>query len=181
MKRGKPLRADPAKVREFLARGRGALSRYEPLKRSGALKRSSAKRRIAEHEGPLTPAEWRRQVYELSGRKCIVSQTPSHDPYDRRFHAHHPLDKSTLRDRGLHAYVWDPRNGVLVLATVHMQHEYDGSIARELLPARVWEFCAELDALDQTEWATARVERLHPPAGSSRIASPRRTDGKQQR
>lgn len=193
MQRKKRLGADPEKVRAFLARGRGSLKTRpkEPaakgratLKRKvelarGSLKdpskRSPAKRKVAPTEGPLTPAEWRRQVFELSGRRCIVSGSPSNDPYDPDFHAHHALGAQQLRKRGLHAYVWDARNGVLVSEIVHMEHEHHApTIFAEHLPARVWEFAAEMDALVGTEWATAKVERQHPPAGKSRVTNPRR-------
>ncbi|MGH2899679.1 MAG: hypothetical protein ACRDMZ_13485 [Solirubrobacteraceae bacterium] len=87
------------------------------------------------------------------------------------FDAHHPLPKGELRERGLHAFVYDPRNGAFVLHSLHLQHEYAHRAAqripRERLPASVWSFCRQLDELAGHEWATAMVERLHPAAGSS--------------
>lgn len=180
MERKKPLRADPAKVREFLQRGRGALKRTTELERTSFKRKAiSAKRRVAPVEGPLDPASWRREVFRASGGKCIVSGARARDADDERFHAHHALSKDALRKRGLYAYVWDSRNGVWVAEAAHMAHEHTGGehrITRDSLPASVWEFCAELDALAGIEWATAKVEHEHPPAGSSRRrTSPRRT------
>lgn len=174
MKRRKPLRADPEKVREFLRRGRGGLERTE-FKRDPA-KALAAKRAVRAAEGPLSPAEWREQVYELSGRTCVVSGSRANDAADPRFHAHHCVSADALRQRGLHAYVWDARNGVLVTAEVHMAHEHQGGekrIPRSKLPASVWEFARELDRLAGTGWATAHVKREHPPAGISRATTRR--------
>jgi hypothetical protein len=175
VKRSKRLGADPAKVREFLQRGRGSLTRTSAPER----KPIAAKRRVKPVEGPLDPRRWRQEVFRASGGKCIVSGARARDADDRRFHAHHPLDKDALRKRGLHGYLWDPRNGAWVSTPVHWQHEHsggEGRIARERLPASVWEFCAELDALDGSEWATAKVEREHPATGHGGTTSPRRTD-----
>lgn len=169
MKRRHPLRADPAKVREFLQRGRGGLSRSTPLKPRGR-KASAAKRGIAQREGPLDPASWRRAVFAASEGRCVVTGTRASDADDRRFHAHHAVSQDTLRRRGLYGWLWDARNGVLVTEAVHMGHEHTGGdarIPRSRLPASVWEFCAELDALDGSYWATEHVKRRHPAAGSS--------------
>lgn len=168
MERKKPLRADPAKVRAFLQRGRGALKRTDSLTRSGF----SAKRKVAPIEGPLTPAEWRRQVFAASGGRCTVTGARARDADDRRFHAHHVLAADSLRKRRLFAYVWDARNGLWIAELPHMAHEHSGGehrIAREHLPASAWLFAAELDALAGTEWATAKLEREYPASGSRRM------------
>lgn len=170
MKRHKPLRADPAKVREFLQRGRQGLERSKELSR-GRLKSSPGKRGEKPAEGPLDPASWRAAVFEASGGRCIVTRARAKDAEDRAFHAHHPVSQDVLRRRGLHGWLWDPRNGVLVTQAVHMGHEHTGGrhrIPRELLPAPVWEFCRELDALDGTSWATEHVKRRHPSRGDQR-------------
>jgi hypothetical protein len=167
MRRHKPLRGDPEKVREFLRRGRKRIERRTPLERA-PLKASPGKRGDASAEGPLDPAAWRAAVFRASAGRCVVTGARARDSEDRRFHAHHPLDQAVLRRRRLFDWLWDPRNGILVSEQVHMAHTHTGGeqrIPREKLPASVWEFCAELDALEGTSWATERVKRAHPSGG----------------
>lgn len=169
MKRHRRLKADPEKVREFLRRGRQPLTRREELKRAGA-KAKAARSGKASSEGPLSPAAWRAAVFAASGGRCIVTGARAKDAEDRRFHAHHAVAQDVLRQRRLHDRLWDARNGVWLAAAVHMAHEHAGGesrVPRELLPASVWEFARELDALDGTSWATEHVKRYHPAAGSS--------------
>lgn len=194
MKQRKRLKADPEKVREFVARGRrnsemergeltpdpekvrafqqrGRESGAKSLRESA---RAGARARAELKEGPLDAGSWRREVYTASGGRCIVTNAEARDADDRRFHAHHCVPKDELRALGLHAHVWDPRNGVWVTARVHMRHEAAFSrIPRELLPASVWEFAQEMDRLLGTEWATYEVERTHPATGISRIRDTR--------
>lgn len=171
LKRGRELRADAEKVREFLRRGRGSLERA-PLKRTGGMRRASRA------EGPLTPAGWRQAVHDASEGRCLMTGTRSRDVDDPRFHPHHCLAKRELRARGLLGYVWDARNGIWVSADVHERHENASKrIPAERLPRSVWEFCSELDALDGTAWATALVLRVHPPAGLSGISHEEDQDG----
>lgn len=148
--RGKGPRADPERTRAFVERGRRRLRR---------------RRRDRSGEGPLSPREWRVQVFELSGGRCIVTGARARDAFDRRFHAHHPLEKELLPDE----HKWDPRNGVLVTVRAHERHTLAvDRIPRELLPARVWEFAREMDGLRPgTQWATEAVCRLHPIGGGS--------------
>jgi hypothetical protein len=125
-------------------------------------------------EGPLSPEEWRRVVANTSGLTCTVSGTRARNAFDPLFDAHHIVPKSLLRARGLHAFVWDPRNGLFVLGSVHAAHSHVGGdrrIARECLPGSVWEFAAELDALAGTGWASACVERFHPSRGGLAASS----------
>lgn len=164
LSREKPLGAKAEKVREFMQRARekSNLTRVELARRP----------RVRPQEGPLDPRSWQLAVFASSGGRCIISGARARDADDPRFHAHHPLPKRTLRDRGLHAHVWDPRNGAWIRSDLHEHHESPGvrpehRIGRAALPPAVWEFCAELDALDGTQWATALVERLHPAAGIS--------------
>jgi hypothetical protein len=175
MKRSKPLRADPEKTRAFLKRGRSELNRAGIKARTA--KGSAAKSRVKALEGPLDPATWRGKVFAASGGTCVVSGARATDADDPRFHAHHPVTQDALRKRGLYGWLWDARNGMLVAEQVHMAHEHTGGeqrIAREFVPASVWEFCADLDALAGTSWATEHVRRKHPPAGRSRTPRARR-------
>jgi hypothetical protein len=161
LERRTELRADVDKVREFLRRAK-------PLERTGGMRRATAA------EGPLTPAAWRQAVHDLSGGRCIITGALARNAADRRFDPHHPLAKRLLRDRGLLDHVWDARNGIWITRAIHAAHEHpgvrDSRIPARALPRSVWEFCAELDALDGTGWATAAVLRAHPPTGSSRAS-----------
>lgn len=157
LKRNKELRADADKVREFLNRSR------QPLKRTPMRSRG----RDRPPEGPLTPAQWREAVFKASDGRCIISDARARNADDRRFHAHHPLAKRILRDRSLYGWVWDARNGLWLRRDVHASYELRATpISAERLPASVWEFCAELDALEGTEWATQLVLRAHPYTNS---------------
>lgn len=152
MKR-RPLRANPEKVREFMQRGRQEIERA-PIRR---------KVRDRPPEGPLTPAEWRKRVFDASEGRCLLTAARALHAADRRFHAHHPLPKRELRARGYFGWVWDPRNGAWLRRDVHARHELAFErVPADRLPASVWEFCAELDALEGTRWATALVLRAHP-------------------
>lgn len=157
------LRADPEKVKAFQDRGRAAGARS--LQRSARRGAADRRRREREKEGPLSPGEWRVAVALSADLRCTVTGTRAADVDDRRFHAHHAVPKDELRARGLHAHVWDPRNGVWLLERVHMQHEYPGVNAQRIraaqLPASVWEFAEEMDATDGTQWATELVRRSH--------------------
>jgi hypothetical protein len=164
LKRGEPLRPDVEKVREFLRRGRSELTRT-PLRASQGF------RRVVEAEGPLSPEEWRRAVFVASEGRCILSDTRARDADDPRFHVHHVIPKRVLRARGLYAWVWDPRNGLWISERAHARQESAfARLPHTRLPAAVWLFCAELDALDGTHWATDLVRRLHPAAGSSGVS-----------
>jgi hypothetical protein len=123
-------------------------------------------------EGPMTPEAWRRAAFDLArvdGRGpalCVVTGEPLSWEFDE---VHHPLEKRLLRARGLYLVVWDPRNSLAVKKRIHLAHTAgDPKIARSFLPARVWEFAAELG-----EWATARIEDDHPEV-PQRVAGQRR-------
>lgn len=204
LKRKTPLRSDPAKAREFEQRGRGGLKQdpaktrawvakarrlglsTDPIKleefqrrarksMSGKAVRSARRGAARRGEGPLSPGDWREAVAIAADLHCMVSGARAYDAFDPVFDAHHPLPKRELRARGLHAHVYDPRNGVFVAEQVHLDHEGAVKrISREVLPASVWEFCEEMDALGAGEWATAMVERQHPAAGSQPRSRSRR-------
>jgi hypothetical protein len=183
VKRSKPLRRDTAKAREFVERGRGRIKsdaeaaaaflrrgREAGARSLRASSSAAAKAKPARRadEGPLSPADWRKAVYEASGRRCIISGARADDPFDPRFDAHHVLPKGELRARGLLQYVWDARNGVLLAERVHRQHtDAFLRIPREKVPPAAWEFAAELDARAGTEWATVMLERNYPTEGST--------------
>lgn len=171
MKPSRGLRRDPAKVRSWQRRARAASSLrsgHPTLGRKTELRPISERQRARKKaqraaEGPLEPREWRLAVAAAAELRCRVTSAEASHALDRRFHAHHPFPKDELRSRGLYGWVWDPRNGAFVLARVHFQHEAAMErIPRAALPASVWEFCAELDAIEGRGWATAKVEAAHP-------------------
>lgn len=158
MKRSKPLRADPEKVREFQRRAREAQAADEdsflnrsraPLRSDrektaafvqrgreagarvlAAAARAAAKERSVRVEGPLSPGDWREAAFRSSGGRCIITGSRARDVDDRRFHVHHAVPKDELRARGLFGHVWDPRNAVWLRADVHLAHEHAGGDRR---------------------------------------------------
>lgn len=122
---------------------------------------SSSKKRPK--EGPLKPAEWKRQVFDAqrphpgAAALCAVTGEPLSFTYDD---AHHPLEKRLLRARGLHHLVWDPRNGMAVKREIHEgQTSGTARIPRDKVPEHAWAFAREIGP-----WAVARVEADHPQA-----------------
>lgn len=154
------LSTDPIKLAEFVRRGRSHSARATKRVNAAALKRK---------EGPLSPEEWRHAVAQNAGLRCTVTGARARDADDPMFDAHHALPKRELRARGLHAYVYDARNGVFLASGVHYSHEFgagnDDRVPRGCLPAAVWSFCRDMDRLGEGEWATAMVERAHPIGG----------------
>lgn len=188
LKRTTELRADPEKAQAWQERARAAGLSRDPMKMQEFVRRrtkpmrrqaqgAAAKAAKRRGEGPLTPTCWRLSVALASEMRCMVTGTRADDPFDPLFDAHHPVPKRELRARGLHEFVYDPRNGVFVLHAIHWDHEYSPDVSkripREALPASVWEFCRQLDELAGSQWATAMVERKHPAAGSSGTSSRR--------
>jgi hypothetical protein len=165
------LRRNTPAAREFGQRGRvsGAKSLRESAQRAARAPRPV--------EGPLSPRAWRERAFESSGGACIVTGARAAHAFDRRFHVHHFVAAEALRDRGLHAHVWDPRNAGWVERQVHLDHEWSprSPITLDLVPESAWQFAQEMDALDGTEWATVHVERFHPAAGSSGSTTRRRS------
>lgn len=112
-------------------------------------------------EGPLTPAEWKRRVFERQRERpggpalCAVTGEPLSFHVDE---VHHPLEKTFLRERGLHMHVWDERNGMAVKRAVHNGHtNRSRPIRRQYVPAITFQFARELGP-----WAVARINEKHP-------------------
>jgi hypothetical protein len=143
IQRHRPLRADPEKVREFLRRGR-------------------ENRRRRTIEGPLTAAEWRAATYAAAAGRCIVTGARARNVDDRAFHAHHGLPASALRSHGHFDRVFDSRNGLWIARDVHLRGiGRHPDIPRVALPGLLWEFAAELDAREGTQWATYLLRRIY--------------------
>lgn len=164
-KRNKPLKAKAEKTREFIDRGRrnSNLSREKGLDRGEkGLDRTKAglrrTRRKRPPEGPLTRQQWEAEVHRLSGGECIVTGTRVPR---RPENFHHVVPKQKLRAAGLHAFVWDPDNGVAVTADVHANHEVASHrIPRDKLPERAIRFARRHGFMDY-------IENIYPAAGTS--------------
>lgn len=184
MKRKKPLKADPEKVREFLNRGRGSLSRA-----SAGLKRSTGPKRGKGPPNPSRPPEGaegvlRDRVWELDSGRCVgCGKRVGRHAGPRVWAAHHCLAKQTLRkrastivlgrqefparygdlraeaDRLAEEWISDPDNCVLLCTKCHMNHESGGPhrVPAEKLPARVGDFAYRLGP-----WAEDLLHRSHP-------------------
>lgn len=174
MKRGGGPKRDPEKTRAWQQRSREAspLSRSAPLEPGEGLRRAGGRtglsrgsRRPRPPEGPLSPADWKRAVWQLAAGRCTVTGLPL-SRVDDEFgdHAHHCIPKQLLRRRGLHHLVWDPRNGIALKRAVHEAHEYtpNARVPYEALPQRVRDFATELGP-----WAEDALLRYHPAAGTS--------------
>lgn len=112
-------------------------------------------------EGPLTPAEYKRRVFERQRERlggpslCAVTGEPLSFHVDE---IHHPLEKTFLRERGLHEHVWDDRNGMAIKRAIHNGHTNRSCpIRRRFVPASAYQFARELGP-----WAVARIDEKHP-------------------
>lgn len=176
--RRKPLRADPAKVREFVERGRQPLKRtalsrggtpLRPGERKGGAKGRPVAPRAAERPtapaGPLSPSEWRNAVWALDHGRCVMCGKQVRRDADRwSWQCHHPLEKHKLPAERR----YDPRNGVVTCRRCHERHTCRiVVIPASRLPARVFAFAAELGE----RWL-AVLERAHPqePGGGDAAA-----------
>jgi hypothetical protein len=112
-------------------------------------------------EGPLSPSEWKRQVFERQrthrGGPALCAVT-GESLYFIADDAHHVLDKSLLRQRELFHLVWDARNGLAVKSIIHAGHTSRmRPIPRSALLPCNWEFAREIGP-----WAVARLEEKYP-------------------
>jgi len=151
MRRGE-LKADPEKVRSWIARSR---EKAAVAARGRPRKGLTRKRRSRPPEGPLTAKEWWELVYRIARGKCAVTRAPASSVFDKRFERHHIIPKELLRRHGLHMKVWDTRNGMLVHRNVHANHTSGADrIPRACLPSSVFAFASECGT-----WAEAYLER----------------------
>ena len=117
-------------------------------------------------EGPLTPLEWKQRVFDQQRERpggpalCAVTEESLSFAVDD---AHHVLDKRLLRARGLHAVVWDPRNGMFIKTFIHLgQTNGLRRIPRDKIPDAAWAFAREIG-----EWAVQRLEADYPPSSTT--------------
>jgi hypothetical protein len=114
--------------------------------------------------GPLTPWEWKKEVWRLCHGRSILSGVPVRLGDGLWvWQAHHPLPKSLLPPE----LRFHPDNGVVLLTLEHLRHEgrvrdHDRvlhTIPLEKLPERAVRFAAELGP----EYLEL-LHRHHPPA-----------------
>jgi hypothetical protein len=144
MKRNKPLRADPEKVRQWQQR-----SRRKRSKPQRATPRTPP--------GELTMGEWREAVFNLCEGKCVVTGVAvSLGDSFLVWNAHHAIREQILRRHG--ASTTDPRVGVVLIADIHRKHtDRFKRVPLEALPSYVSEYATELG-----DWATRELLREHP-------------------
>jgi len=171
MKRRRPLKANPEKVREFmrraqqnasLSRENASLKRSDGLKRAGPLRgRSNSSDRPKPVEGPLTPFGWRQEVWRLDGGRCRGCGLEVELHADSWvWQAHHCVPKERLRRESLHLRVWDPGNGIVLCTRCHGRHESRiAAVPLEKLPARVSAFAQAVG-----DWCVDVLHREHPRA-----------------
>jgi|HubBroStandDraft_5_1064220.scaffolds.fasta_scaffold48264_3 hypothetical protein len=147
MKRS-PLKRNPAAIRDWVQASRKPLQRtkLKPIGPTGQAK-------LGEPVGPLSPGDWRREVWALCEGTCIMTgevfslNSPNWD-------AHHCLPKQKLAPE----YKYDIRNGVVLSRQAHNRHELRFEVVPfEKLPTYCIEFASELGS-----WAVEALLRAHP-------------------
>lgn len=131
MKRSKPLRSNPTRLRDWRQRSR----EKQIEKVLEQLQTTNPRRRREPSLRGFT-----QRVFTLYGRKCVVCG-------ERAVQAHHAIPKRTIRARGgpeAGELVGDARNGVPVCTGCHERHEKAfRRIRRRELPAGVIEWAYE--------------------------------------
>jgi hypothetical protein len=142
MKRS-PLKRNPAAIRDWVQASRKPL---KPIGHKGKIK-------LGEKVGPLSPGDWRREVWTLCEGMCIMTGEvfALNSP---RWDAHHCLPKQKLAPE----CKYDIRNGVVLSRQAHNQHELRFEVIPfEKLPPYCMEFASELGS-----WAVEALLRAHP-------------------
>lgn len=105
--------------------------------------------------GPLSPGEWRKEVWRRCGGLCVMTGIAVPRDADHWiWHCHHPVPKQALAPQ--HKY--DPRNGIVLIRRAHERHEsVTERVPAEKLPVDVFIFAKEMGGT-----AEARLLRQHP-------------------
>jgi hypothetical protein len=166
VKRGRPLKADPEKVREFMRRAKPLKRPEKPLARSELRPgRSKPPRAPAADAEALRAAAlaWRGDVWDADGGRCVnCDKAVSRDADSWVWQAHHPLIKQTMKRRGLRDRVHDVAFGVVLCTHCHAEHHGISPVPGDRLPARVWDAVTAVGT-----WATDVVDRAHPGRAST--------------
>lgn len=105
------------------------------MKRS-YIKRGRRPRRTAEEM--VASAAWHLEVMRASDGRCVVTGEKAEE-------CHHVLSQMALKKRGLHAHLWDARNGIALTTRIHARHTTRiAPIPLDLLPKPALEFAREL-------------------------------------
>jgi hypothetical protein len=140
-----PLKRNPVAIRDWVQASRKPL---KPVGHKGKIK-------LGETVGPLSPSEWRTEVWRRCEGKCVMSGLPV-SLYGSIFEwsPHHPLEKQLLAPE----IRYDPSNGVVLTAVAHRRHtDAFERVPFEKLPPYCIEFASELGG-----WAVEALLRAHP-------------------
>lgn len=160
MKRGKSLSYDPARAAERRARreARRAAEAPRPEDTVRELRQLRQLERDGKVKARMTVDEaadrrfWRQMVTKGGCVMCkafpVDGRTRSERGADLTvIDGHHVVAKQDLKRWGLHARLWDIRNGIALCRYHHARHEAAMQrVPRELLPAVAWEFAEEINA-----------------------------------
>jgi hypothetical protein len=149
MKRS-PLKRNPTAIRDWVQASRKPL---KPVGHKGKIK-------LGENVGPLTPSEWRAEVWRRCGGKCVMTgQSVSQYGTMFEWQCHHPLAKGLLAPE----VRYDPRNGIVLVPVVHMRHEN----AYQRVPFEKLPESCMIFAEKQGSWAVEALLRAHPRTESN--------------
>lgn len=143
MKRS-PLKHNTAAIQDWLRSSR------RPIKTG-----YKSKTKLGEEVGPLSPSEWRTEVWMRCKGQCIMTgeSVPLHGSIFE-WSPHHPIEKQLLAPE----VRYDPRNGVVLSAKAHRRHtDAFERVPFEKLPEYCMEFAEEIGP-----WAVEALLRAHP-------------------
>lgn len=153
MKRGAGLSHDPARAAEKRARREARRAaeapRHEDVVRE--LRASSSDAAVA-RDDTTARRLWRSKVTAGGCVMCAAFPMSAGEVRERwgdlaAIEAHHIVPQQDLKRWGLHARLWDPRNGIALCRLHHARHELAYQrVPRALLPAAAFEFAAEIGA-----------------------------------
>lgn len=127
---------------------------------------------IVTAEGPLAPSDWRIACMTDADGRCAVTGHVAQHHDDPSFEIHHVIPKGLLRQRGLGAWVWDQRIGLVLREYVHAWFDdaSDRCIPREVLRPEMWQAAVEIDEHLRSSWATEYLLDHYPLVGAERLA-----------
>jgi hypothetical protein len=153
LKRGKPLTANPARAAEKRARreARRAAEGPRPEDVVRELRVGSSDEAAARDDTTARRA-WQAKVTARGCVMCAASPVDAATRAERwpdlsQIDAHHVISQDKLKRWGLHARLWDARNGIALCRLHHARHELAYQrVPRRLLPRAAWQFAAEIGA-----------------------------------
>lgn len=146
MKRGAGLSHDPARAAEKRARREARRAAEPPRPEDIAREATGTPDDATDHR------VWHARVKAGGCVMCAAYPMSAADVRERwselaAIEAHHIVPKQDLKRWGLHARLWDPRNGIALCRLHHARHELAYQrVPRRLLPPAAWQFAAEIGA-----------------------------------